>query len=127
MAAGKDDAMEKSDSKDKISPSKVKEKSAIFIDRGICVRADRIDFKDWDKQLDRHLSKVLSRASSGEKKEDWEIDYSKLDIKRAIDHGAYGTVYRGLYDGQDVAGKFLLHLQCSDHALIFAHDSRLDQ
>ncbi|KAI9119412.1 hypothetical protein K1719_010087 [Acacia pycnantha] len=105
MPAGEDDAMEKSDSKDKISPSKVKEKSAIFIDRGICVRADKIDFKDWDKQLDRHLSKVLSRASSGEKKEDWEIDYSKLDIKRAIDHGAYGTVYRGLYDGQDVAVK----------------------
>ncbi|CAL5324562.1 unnamed protein product [Camellia sinensis] len=37
------------------------------------------------------------------KREEWEIDLAKLDIKNAIAHGTYGTVYRGTYDGQDVA------------------------
>ncbi|XP_054817807.1 serine/threonine-protein kinase STY13-like [Prosopis cineraria] len=100
-----DDAVEKPDSKEKKLSSKVKEKSASFNDRGICVRADKIDFKDWDCQLDKHLNKVLSREATRKRKEDWEIDSSKLDIRRAIDHGAYGTVYRGVYDGQDVAVK----------------------
>lgn len=92
--------------KDKSLCSKVKEKGSSFNDRGICLRADKIDFKDWDCQLAKHLNKVMSRESTFKKREVWEIDSSKLDIKRAIDHGAYGTVYRGIYDGQDVAGKF---------------------
>ncbi|KAM0998872.1 hypothetical protein ACFX2I_005697 [Malus domestica] len=36
--------------------------------------------------------------------EEWEIDLAKLDIRHVIAHGTYGTVYRGAYDGQDVAG-----------------------
>ena len=71
------------------------------------LRADKIDFKSWDLQLDKHLSKAWSRdrdISTVTKKEEWEIDLAKLDIRHVIAHGTYGTVYRGVYDGQDVAG-----------------------
>ncbi|CAN4093522.1 unnamed protein product [Withania somnifera] len=37
----------------------------------------------------------------------WEIDPSKLIIKTVIARGAFGTVHRGIYDGQDVAVKLL--------------------
>ncbi|KAI3829695.1 hypothetical protein L1987_03823 [Smallanthus sonchifolius] len=74
------------------------------------LRADKIDFKSWDVQLDKHLSRVWSRDRDKEantKKEEWEIDLAKLDIRNVIAHGTYGTVYRGVYDGQDVAVKVL--------------------
>ncbi|KAF5782438.1 putative dual-specificity kinase TKL-Pl-4 family [Helianthus annuus] len=75
------------------------------------LRADMIDFKSWDVQLDKHLSKVWSRDRDNKevntKKEEWEIDLAKLDIRNVIAHGTYGTVYRGVYDGQDVAVKVL--------------------
>lgn len=74
------------------------------------LRADKIDFKSWDVQLDKHLSRVWSRDREKDvntKKEEWEIDLAKLDIRNVIAHGTYGTVYRGVYDGQDVAVKVL--------------------
>ncbi|KAJ0610357.1 putative dual-specificity kinase TKL-Pl-4 family [Helianthus annuus] len=74
------------------------------------LRADKIDFKSWDVQLDKHLSRVWSRDKEKEtntKKEEWEIDLAKLDIRNVIAHGTYGTVYKGVYDGQDVAVKVL--------------------
>ncbi|TYI00553.1 hypothetical protein ES332_A11G142000v1 [Gossypium tomentosum] len=43
--------------------------------------------------------------SSTIEKEEWEIDLAKLDIRNVIAHGTYGTVYRGLYDTQDVSVK----------------------
>ncbi|MBA0583458.1 hypothetical protein Gorai_014314, partial [Gossypium raimondii] len=64
----------------------------------------------WDLQLDKHLSRAWSRDSDGStltKKEEWEIDLAKLDIRYVIAHGTYGTVYRGVYDTQDVAVKVL--------------------
>lgn len=75
------------------------------------VRADKIDFKSWDLQLEKHLSRVWSRdrevgGGGPTKKEEWEIDLAKLDIRNVIAHGTYGTVYKGSYDGQDVAGRF---------------------
>ncbi|PQQ16929.1 Serine/threonine-protein kinase STY8 [Prunus yedoensis var. nudiflora] len=56
--------------------------------------------------------KVVGGAGQGrvkkhKKMEEWEIDLSKLDIRHVIAHGTYGTVYRGAYDGQDVAVKIL--------------------
>ncbi|KAG5046261.1 hypothetical protein JHK82_015641 [Glycine max] len=118
------------------------------------VRADQIDLKSIDEQLERHLSKVLmkqkeeddagsdhSRHSSSfatatkfksvagsagattfkKQRQEWEIDPSNLIIKSVIARGTFGTVHRGIYDGQDVAGKFdpffarlqkKLHLKC---------------
>ncbi|KAK9160911.1 hypothetical protein Syun_007252 [Stephania yunnanensis] len=71
-------------------------------------RADKIDLKSMDYQLEKHLSMVWSRGNETQKpKEEWEIDLSKLDIRNVIAHGTYGTVYRGVYDGQDIAVKLL--------------------
>lgn len=68
------------------------------------IRADKIDLKS----LDTHLSRVWSKESlPSMKKEEWEIELSKLDIRNVIAHGTYGTVYKGVYDGQDVAVKVL--------------------
>ncbi|CAK9147021.1 unnamed protein product [Ilex paraguariensis] len=72
------------------------------------LRADKIDFKSWDVQLDKHLSRAWSRDREVHtKKAEWEIDVAKLEIRNVIAHGTYGTVYRGVYDGQDVAVKVL--------------------
>lgn len=116
------------------------------------VRADQIDLKSIDEQLERHLNKVLtidkkkrlededsaagsdhhhhvhvhSSASASptaikfrpvggvsfkNPKQEWEIEPSKLIIKSVIARGTFGTVHRGVYDTQDVAGEF--------HLLIF--------
>lgn len=81
------------------------------------VRADRIDLKSLDEQLQRHLSrawtmeKQKSNKGEGDReipiKHAWEIDPSKLIIKTVIARGTFGTVHRGIYDGQDVAVKLL--------------------
>lgn len=80
------------------------------------VRADRIDLKSLDEQLQRHLSRAWTmekqKSNRGEDREipvkhAWEIDPSKLIIKSVIARGTFGTVHRGIYDGQDVAGNSL--------------------
>ncbi|PKI49458.1 hypothetical protein CRG98_030150, partial [Punica granatum] len=108
------------------------------------VRADQIDLKSLDEQLQRHLSRAWTMeknknpsspaaatttaiasynySSSAYKDEysrepgrrqgpatrqEWEIDPSKLIIKSVIARGTFGTVHRGVYDGQDVAVKLL--------------------
>ncbi|XP_073300993.1 serine/threonine-protein kinase 52-like [Primulina huaijiensis] len=74
-------------------------------------RADKIDLKSLDVQLEKHLSRVWSRnienRGSQKPKEVWEIDPSKLEIRYLVAQGTYGTVYRGTYDNQDVAVKLL--------------------
>lgn len=75
-------------------------------------RADTLDFKKWDLQLDaQHQSSGIvwsdEKEATATGKQEWEIDLSKLDIKHVIAHGTYGTVYRGVYDGRDVAVKVL--------------------
>lgn len=75
------------------------------------VRADQIDLKSLDEQLQRHLSRAWTmEKKKGEKRatrEEWEIDPAKLIIKSVIGRGTFGTVHRGVYDGQDVAVKLL--------------------
>ncbi|KAK6239169.1 hypothetical protein QUC31_004638 [Theobroma cacao] len=87
-------------------------------------RADKIDFKSWDLHLDKHLSRAWSRddrdISTKTKKEEWEIDLAKLDIRHVIAHGTYGTVYRGVYDSQDVAGSDIKpRITCVKHNPLF--------
>lgn len=71
-------------------------------------RADMIDLKTLDMQLEKHFSRVWSMTQNQRPKEEWEIDLSKLDIQKVIAHGTYGTVYKGAYDNKKVAGKHLI-------------------
>ncbi|KAF8105129.1 hypothetical protein N665_0162s0008 [Sinapis alba] len=95
------------------------------------VRADQIDLKSLDEQLERHLSRALTLEKNKKRDEEesaassspspvaalnggfvgqrleWEIDPSKLIIKTVLARGTFGTVHRGIYDGQDVAVKLL--------------------
>lgn len=72
-------------------------------------RADKIDLKSLDKQLERHMSRAWSmqQREARQPKEEWEIDPTKLAINSPIGRGAYGTVHRGVYDGKVVAAKLL--------------------
>ncbi|KAK4768096.1 hypothetical protein SAY87_003237 [Trapa incisa] len=93
------------------------------------VRADKIDLKSIDEQLERFnravtLDKSRSIPASGaaavdvapkgfppilpkREKKEWEVDAAKLTIKSVIARGTFGTVHRGIYDGHDVAVKLL--------------------
>ncbi|KAK6153307.1 hypothetical protein DH2020_012946 [Rehmannia glutinosa] len=109
------------------------------------VRADQIDLKSLDEQLERHLNRAwtmeknrktnqedfsnsttttttttalaaaaapvsaapAATTAARRQRHDWEIDPSKLIIKGVIARGTFGTVHRGVYDGQDVAVKLL--------------------
>jgi hypothetical protein len=71
------------------------------------VRADTIDLESLDIQLEKQLAKTWEKHKGSYNqgpREDWEIDLAKLEIRYVIAQGTYGTVYRGTYDGQDVAG-----------------------
>ncbi|KAH7532530.1 hypothetical protein FEM48_Zijuj04G0029900 [Ziziphus jujuba var. spinosa] len=84
------------------------------------VRADQIDLKSLDEQLQRHLSRAWTMEKNKKREEEenearptatrqeWEIDPTKLIIKSVIARGTFGTVHRGVYDGQDVAGIYFL-------------------
>lgn len=68
-------------------------------------RADQIDLKNLDAQLEKHLSRVWTMEKESKRpKEEWEIDLKKLVVKGKIAQGTFGAVYRGVFDGQDVAG-----------------------
>lgn len=100
------------------------------------VRADQIDLKSLE-QLEKHLNRALTMEKTKKRnsddnilitaaataipnsfkkqqRRDWEIDPTKLTIKSVIARGTFGTVHRGIYDGQDVAGQsFILSVTLS--------------
>ncbi|KAG6502490.1 hypothetical protein ZIOFF_034769 [Zingiber officinale] len=77
--------------------------------KDLFIRADKIDLRSLDIQLEKTLSKIWlkERSPSGKPREEWEIDPSTLEMRYVIAHGTYGTVYRGIYGGRDVAVKLL--------------------
>jgi len=97
-----------SEAKEGFSRNKLKSSGSLS-NKDMFVRADKIDLKSLDIQLEKTLSRVWIKDKSGhlKPKEEWEIDLSKLDIRYVVAKGTYGTVYRGTYDGQDVAVKLL--------------------
>ena len=48
--------------------------------------------------------RCVEAANMKKKKEDWELDPSKLTVGHLIDFGGYGAVYKGIYDDKEVAG-----------------------
>jgi serine/threonine protein kinase len=77
------------------------------------VRADLVNLAEIDDALERHYSRP-SASASGEavsaaltRAEEWEINPREINLKRMIARGAFGTVHRGVYKGQDVAVKLL--------------------
>ncbi|KAL6637840.1 hypothetical protein ACP70R_025412 [Stipagrostis hirtigluma subsp. patula] len=78
-------------------------------ENGVYVRADKIDLKHLDVQLEKTRSRVwLEHQRSASPRPprpllDWEIDVAKLDIQNQVAQGTFGVVYRGTYDGRDVA------------------------
>lgn len=104
------------------------------------VRADQIDLKSLDEQLERHLNRVWTMENNTKKQDqlsssfnaastavtptvvaatsaaparqrhEWEIDPAKLIIKTVLARGTFGTVHRGIYDGLDVAGQFFVSI-----------------
>lgn len=104
-----DIALKVSNSKEEALSSKVNDMGSIS-SKDMFFRADMIDFKSLDIQLEKHLSRVWSKDREVKThKEEWEIELAKLDLRNVIAHGTYGTVYRGVYDGQDVAGNLISH------------------
>lgn len=97
-----------SEAKEVVSQNKLKSPGSLS-NKDMFVRADKFDLKSLDIQLEKTLSRVWIKDKSGplRPKEEWEIDLSKLDIRYVVAKGTYGTVYRGTYDGQDVAVKLL--------------------
>lgn len=74
-------------------------------------RADKLDFTKWDLHMGQSsTSSIVPKSDSTNipAMQEWEIDLSKLDMKHVLAHGTYGTVYRGVYAGQDVAGSSFL-------------------
>lgn len=71
-------------------------------------RADTLDFSKWDLHMGQSSTSAAVKPDAtrapAPAMQEWEIDLSKLDMKHVLAHGTYGTVYRGVYAGQEVAG-----------------------
>ncbi|PHT97836.1 hypothetical protein BC332_33241 [Capsicum chinense] len=74
-----------------------------------------IDLRRMNEQLDKHLARIFSENNKKgfeecevtKVVEEWELDPKKLKISKFIAEGAYGSVYKGVYDGKQVAVKII--------------------
>lgn len=66
----------------------------------------KVDLKRMDEQLERHFDKAWLSQEINKEVKDCEIDCTKLVIKNFIATGAFGSVYKAVYDGQHVAGTY---------------------
>ncbi|KAM3283177.1 hypothetical protein P3S67_026822 [Capsicum chacoense] len=77
-----------------------------------------IDLRRMDEQLDKHFARIFgennkkgfeecSKVEVTKVVEEWELDPKKLKISKFIAEGAYGSVYKGVYDRKQVAVKIL--------------------
>ncbi|GLT36545.1 hypothetical protein SLA2020_109160 [Shorea laevis] len=76
--------------------------------RGGLSRVEKIDLQKMDEQLDRLW--IMQKRKEREKQmklREWEIDADKLTVNVPLASGTYASVYKGVYDGQDVAVKVL--------------------
>lgn len=79
------------------------------VSKNVIFRSDKIDIKQLDVLLEKHLIKIFPKSIEVKSpKEAWEIDLAKLDLQYSVARGGYGTVYRGTYDNQHVAGIYTL-------------------
>lgn len=78
----------------------------------VFVRADEIELESLDVAVEKQaLTKALLLRKQqqvggelrGRPMEPWEIDLAKLEISEQVKQGQFGTVFRGTYDGRDVA------------------------
>lgn len=99
VATGSEKEIARGEEAEKAVENEEKEKSSSNY-----VRADKINLADLDAALNR-ITK--GKTPERRKKEEWEIDLSKLVLKSIVARGTYGTVYKGVFDGQDVAVKLL--------------------
>ncbi|KAK4725046.1 hypothetical protein R3W88_027825 [Solanum pinnatisectum] len=75
----------------------------------------KIDLRRMDEQRERHLFSNNNGCTEETnklelimtKKQEWELDPTKLKVNNIIAKGAYGSVYKGVYDGKQVAVKIL--------------------
>ncbi|PQQ15860.1 serine/threonine-protein kinase HT1-like [Prunus yedoensis var. nudiflora] len=70
-------------------------------------RRGRVTHALSDDQLARALMDIHSSTEGLENYEDWTIDLRKLNMGEAFAQGAFGKLYRGTYNGEDVAIKLL--------------------
>ncbi|KAH0455804.1 hypothetical protein IEQ34_015836 [Dendrobium chrysotoxum] len=70
-------------------------------------RADKIDLKSLDIQLAKQLKNTWCKHTVDMPGNQWEIDLSKLELRYELARGTYGIVYKGIYDGRDVAVKLM--------------------
>ncbi|XP_024357689.1 serine/threonine-protein kinase 52 [Physcomitrium patens] len=76
------------------------------------VRADLVNLADLDIALNRVHSKLPNSAEAASAEppgpvEEWEINPREITLKHMIARGTFGTVHKGVYNGQDVAVKLL--------------------